>query len=122
MAEQMSDRPPMARSGILNLPIRDKSVLYASYMPFVRDGGLFVATAKNYRLGDEVFILLQLMDDPDKMPVTGRIIWVTPKGAQGNRAQGVGIQFINGTGEIAKKRIEEQLAGSLKSDRITHTL
>ncbi|MCP5160411.1 MAG: PilZ domain-containing protein [Hahellaceae bacterium] len=110
-----------ARSGILTLTIKDKAVLYAAYMPFIRNGGLFIPTAKNYQLGDEVFLLLNLMDEVEKIPVAGKVIWVTPKGAQGNRAQGVGVQFAEGD-ETAKTKIETYLAGALNSDRTTHTM
>ena len=50
------------KKGILSLTIKDRAVLYAAYMPFVRHGGLFVPTNKKYELGEEVFILLALMD------------------------------------------------------------
>jgi type IV pilus assembly protein PilZ len=59
----------MPRQGILSLAIKDKGALYNAYMPFVRGGGLFVPTAKKYNLGDEVFILLTLMDDKDRLPI-----------------------------------------------------
>jgi type IV pilus assembly protein PilZ len=112
---------PGPRNGILSLTIKDKSVLYAAYMPFVKHGGLFIPTNKNYRLGDEVFMLLNLMDEPEKIPVAGKVIWVTPKGAQGNRAAGIGVQF-DGEDETARTKIESYLAGSLSSDRPTHTM
>lgn len=110
-----------ARSGILTLTIKDKAVLYAAYMPFIRHGGLFIPTAKNYHLGDEVFLLLNLMDESEKIPVAGKVIWITPKGAQGNRASGIGVQF-NADDESAKNKIETYLAGSLNSDRPTHSM
>ena len=44
------------KNGILSLAIKDKAVLYAAYMPFVRNGGLFIPTKKEYELGDEVFV------------------------------------------------------------------
>ncbi|ABD80913.1 PilZ domain-containing protein [Saccharophagus degradans] len=110
-----------ARNGILSLTIRDKAVLYAAYMPFVEHGGLFIPTNKSYVLGDEVFMLLSLMDEPEKIPVAGRVIWITPKGAQGNRAAGIGVQF-SGEDDIAANKIENYLAGSLESDRPTHTM
>ena len=110
-----------ARSGILTLTIKDKAVLYAAYMPFVKNGGLFIPTAKVYQLGDEVFLLLNLMDEPEKIPVAGKVVWVTPKGAQGNRAAGIGVQF-NGEDETARNKIETYLAGALNSDRPTHTM
>lgn len=110
-----------ARSGILSLTIKDKAVLYAAYMPYVRNGGLFIPTNKQYRLGEEVFLLLNLMEEPEKIPVAGKIIWITPRGAQGNRAAGIGVQF-NEQDETARSKIENYLAGSLESDRPTHTM
>jgi len=112
---------PGPRNGILSLTIKDKSVLYAAYMPFIKNGGLFIPTNKNYRLGDEVFMLLSLMDESEKIPVAGKVIWMTPKGAQGNRAAGVGVQFNEGD-NAARSQIETHLAGTLKSDRPTHTM
>jgi type IV pilus assembly protein PilZ len=109
------------RNGILSLTIKDKSVLYAAYMPFIKSGGLFIPTSKNYRLGDEVFLLLNLMDEPDKIPVAAKVIWVTPKGAQGNRAAGIGVQFSD-SDTSARDKIETYLAGALRSDRPTHTM
>jgi len=81
------------RQGILSLTIRDKSALYASYMPFIKNGGLFIPTAKPYKIGDEVFMLLTLMDSKEKIPVAGHVVWVTPPGAQSNRTAGIGVQF-----------------------------
>ena len=110
-----------ARSGILSISIDDKSELYKAYMPFVSNGGLFVSTQKSYKLGDEIFILLALMDEPEKIPVTGKVIWVTPKGAQGNRTAGIGVQFVD-QDAIPANKIETYLAGLLESDRPTHTM
>jgi type IV pilus assembly protein PilZ len=116
-----ANAPQGARNGILSLTIKDKAVLYAAYMPFLEHGGLFIPTNKPYRIGDEVFMLLNLMDEPEKIPVAGRVVWVTPKRAQGNRAAGIGVQF-NGQDDTANKKIEAYLAGSLESDRPTHTM
>jgi type IV pilus assembly protein PilZ len=71
--------------GILSLTIKDKAVLYSAYMPFIKNGGLFVPTNKGYEIGDEVFMLLTLMEETEKIPIAGRVVWVTPRGAQGNR-------------------------------------
>lgn len=110
------------KPGILSLTIRDKSALYASYMPFVRNGGLFIPTTKNYKLGDEVFMLLTLMEDKEKLPIAGKIIWVTPKGAQGNRTAGIGVQFSDLDKGQTRNKIENVLAAALKSERQTHTM
>ena len=97
--------PQGTRNGILSLTIKDKAVLYAAYMPFLQNGGLFIPTNKPYRIGDEVFMLLNLMDEPEKIPVAGKVVWVTPKRAQGNRASGIGVQF-NGQDDTASRKIE----------------
>ena len=110
-----------AKSGILSLTIKDKAVLYAAYMPFVVNGGLFIPTSKQYHLGDEVFLLLTLMEEPEKIPVAGKVVWITPRGAGGTRAAGIGVQF-NEDSDSARKKIETYLAGALQSDRPTHTM
>ncbi len=111
------------KAGILSLTIKDKGALYNAYMPFVRGGGLFVPTPKRYDLGDEVFILLTLMEEKDKLPVAAKVVWITPGGAQGNRIAGIGVQFNEtADGEAAKTRIEALLAGTLGAERLTHTM
>lgn len=115
----VSQRP---RQGILSLTIKDRNALYAAYMQFVKNGGLFVPTSKQYSIGDEVFMLLSLMDETERIPVAGKIIWVTPVGAEGNRAAGIGVQFSDQDGGMARNKIEGYLAGSLKSEKPTHTM
>lgn len=96
-------------------------MLYAAYMPFVKNGGLFVPTNKEYEIGNEVFMLLNLMDEAERIPVAGTVVWITPGRAQGNRAPGIGIQFKDAAGTVRKK-IETLLAGQLGSDKLTHTM
>ena len=110
------------RGGILSLAIKDKAVLYSAYMPFLRHGGLFVPTNKHYKLGDEVFLLLDLMDEPEKLPIAGRIAWITPAGAQGNKTAGIGVEFSDQEGSSPQQKIEGYLAGTLTADRATHTM
>ncbi len=107
---------------IMSLSIKDKSALYAAYMPFVTNGGLFVPTDGEYKLGDEVFLLLTLMSETDKIPVVGKVCWITPTGSQGNRTTGIGIQFNAEEGIDVRNKIENHLAGALESDRVTHTM
>ena len=111
------------RQGILSLAVKDKAALYNAYMPFVKGGGIFVPTPKRYFLGDEVFLLLTLPESSDRLPVAGKVVWVTPVGAQGNRTAGIGVQFAeSGEGEAIKNRIETMLAGSLGGEKPTHTM
>ena len=109
------------KQGILSLTIKDRTVLYAAYMPFLRNGGLFIPTNKRFTLGEEVFVLLALMDEAEKIPITGTVVWGTPKGAQGNRQAGIGVQFSEADFAAATK-IEEHLGTGLVSDRPAHTM
>ncbi len=111
------------RPGVLSLALKDKAQLYGSYMSYIQRGGLFIPTKKSYELGDEVFLLLTLPGETAKMPVAGKIIWITPAGAQGGKVAGIGIQLADedGSREVRNK-IEALIAGALKSNRPTHTM
>ena len=112
----------MAKKGILSLNIQGAAQLHQHYMPFIDNGGLFVKTNKNYQMGDEVFLILTL-DDDERMPVTGKVVWMTPKGAQGSRVQGIGVQFNdNSDMDNIKTKIHSILAPYNGQDIATLTL
>jgi type IV pilus assembly protein PilZ len=113
--------PKAPKQGVMTLAIRDKNTLYSSYMPFVKGGGLFIPTTRAFELGDEVFLLLTLMEATERFPVTGKVVWINAK-ATGNRPVGIGIQFGGAEGATVHKKIETYLAGALKSERPTFTL
>lgn len=120
-----TDSKPAAgpRRNIMTVAINDKAALQQSYMPFVKNGGLFIPTKKTYSLGNEVFVLLTLLEEQEKVPFAGRVVWITPKGAQGNRPAGIGVQFHDDQSGIAvRNKIETYLGGALKSDRPTYTM
>ena len=120
--EQSSVANSAPKPGVLSLAIKEKAALYASYMPFVKGGGLFIPTNKSFKIGDEVFMLLSLLDDPTKLKVVGHVIWITPV-TQGNRPQGIGVQLSEKDGGLeAKNKIEALLGGALKSGKPTHTM
>ena len=115
--------PSTARQGVLSLAIKEKSQLYGAYMPFLKGGGIFVPTPKRYSLGDEVFVMLTLLDDKERLPVAGQVVWLTPPGAQGNRVAGIGVQFsASPEGEAVRGKIETHLAGMLNGERPTFTM
>ncbi|HMX16406.1 MAG TPA: PilZ domain-containing protein [Rhodocyclaceae bacterium] len=115
--------PPGARPAVLSLNINSKSALYAAYMPFIKHGGLFIPTTRPYAIGDEIFMLLTLMDEPARLPIAGNVVWITPAGAQGNKSQGIGVQFsADESGQAARNKIETILGGHLNSSRPTHTI
>ena len=109
--------PSLSRPGVLSLNIREKAALYAAYMPFLKSGGIFIPTNRQYILGEEVFMLLSLMDDPQRIAVQGKVVWITPEGVQGNRTQGIGARAEK---ELADG--EKVLGEAVASNRPTHTM
>ena len=77
----------VGRPSVLSLPIKEKAALYAAYMPFLAHGGIFVPTNKPYKIGDEIYLILTLMDDATKYPIAGKVAWITPVGAATRPAQ-----------------------------------
>ena len=112
-----------ARQGIISLKIKDAPALFNAYMPFLKNGGLFAPTVQGYALGDEVVLLVNLLDENERLSVAGKVAWITPVGAQGNRTAGIGVHFNESPdGEAARHRIETLLAGLLQSERATQTM
>jgi type IV pilus assembly protein PilZ len=123
----MSTVPPpsanAARPSVIQLSIKEKAALYAAYIPLFADGGIFIPSLRDYRLGDDVYVLLTLPDDPQRYPVAGKVAWITPAKVSGSRTRGVGIRFpADEKSRLLKIKIEEILGASLGSERPTQTL
>lgn len=119
MAPQSAEPRPL----VFVMAVRNKASLYAAYIPWLKQGGMFVPTDRAAHIGDEVLVVLELLDDPLRIPISGHVAWLTPANAHGNRTQGIGVRF-NDLKPLAdlKKRIENVLGGALQSSRPTHTI
>ena len=112
-----------ARPSVIQLVFREKSALYAAYIPMLTDGGLFVPTQRAYRLGEDIYLLLSLPDDPQRYPVAGKVAWITPANASGGRTQGVGVRFPgDDKTRLIKLKIEELLGTQISSSKPTQTV
>lgn len=114
----MSEQPA-AKPNTLSLSIKDTEVLYTAYMSFVNSGGIFIPTSRDYTLGDEVHLLISLMDEKEKFEVNGKVVWITPKGS--TKAAGIGVQFQGENAKVVQTKMENYLAAKLNSDKPTHT-
>ena len=115
--------PSTSRPSVIQLVFREKGALYAAYIPVLTDGGLFVPTTREYRLGEDIYLLLSLPEDPQRFPVAGKVAWITPANASGGRTQGVGVRFPNDDkSRQLKIKIEEVLGTSISSAKPTQTL
>ncbi|HEU5296865.1 MAG TPA: PilZ domain-containing protein [Burkholderiaceae bacterium] len=112
-----------SRPSVIQLVFRERGALYAAYVPILLDGGLFVPTTREYRLGEDIYLLLSLPDDPQRYPVAGKVAWITPANASGGRTQGVGVRFPNDEKtRLLKLKIEESLGTQLQSAKPTQTI
>lgn len=113
--------PP--RPSVIQLAIKEKAALHAAYIPLFAEGGVFIPTTREYRLGDDVYVLMSLPDDSQRYPVAGKVAWVTPAKAAGTRTQGVGVRFPSDEkSRLLKNKIEEILGSHMSSDRSTQTI
>ena len=116
-------QPSTHRPSVIQLAIKERAALYAAYIPLFIDGGIFIPTNRDYRLGDDVYLLMTLPDEPQRYPVAGKVAWITPARATGNRTQGGGVRFpSDDKSRQLKLKIEEILGSHLASDRPTQTI
>jgi len=126
----MTIKPPASspaaaanRPSVVQLAIKEKAALYAAYIPLFQEGGIFIPSVRDYKLGDDVYVLLTLPEDTQRYPVAGKVAWITPPRAAGNRTQGVGVRFPSDEkSRLLKLKIEEILGAHLASDRPTQTI
>ncbi|KKW67678.1 pilus assembly protein PilZ [Lampropedia cohaerens] len=113
----------VARPSVIQLNIKEKAALYASYIPLFKEGGIFVPTEREYQMGDDIFVMLTLPDDPTKYAIAGKVAWITPAGASAGRVRGVGVRFpADAKSAELRAKIENRLGTALQSGRPTHTI
>lgn len=109
------------RGGIIQVNIIDKDMLYQSYMPYVTGGGLFIPSKQSVKMGEEVFVLATLPEQSQKIPLTGKVIWISHK-QNGIKLQGFGIQLTGEKGIFYKSEAEKILAGLKATGRNSYTM
>ncbi|HCA90201.1 MAG: pilus assembly protein PilZ [Legionellaceae bacterium] len=99
-----------------------ENALYMSYMPFIKQGGLFIRTKLMLPLNTMVILSISLLDNVEIYELEAKVVWITPRGAQGNKPAGLGLQFLGDTAKPLTSKIETHLAGLLKSLQLTDTM
>jgi type IV pilus assembly protein PilZ len=106
---------------MLALKIGNEQALYNHYLPFLKNGGLLVPTKKSYKLGDGVFLQLELFKE--RVAVSGKVAWINPEGAQGSRPQGIGVHFNKNIKNIeTRDKIEKYLLNFHQLEKATYTM
>lgn len=91
----------------LSFIITNPLELNASLIPFLKNGGLFIPTNRNYSLGDHVVIELRLPDKNDPLVISGKVIWINPKNALHHAMPGIGLEFTGTDANTTKLMLEK---------------
>ncbi len=116
---------------ILPIRIDDLSVLQSAYMPFLKNGGLFISSGntfqsdsnllEKFQLNSRAFLILQLLNETEKLVITSKVAWITPVRTRIGQCSGLGFQFENAN-SVIKARIESLLVGRIESPNPAQTL
>jgi len=82
-------------SNLFFLSISSTEILQSIYLRYIRNGGIFIPSVGNYGLGDQVFVLLSLVEENKKIPLCAAVVWITPLQSQENKRPGIGVRFID---------------------------
>lgn len=105
---------------VLHWQAIDRETLHKIYMPFVEGGGFFLATDKDYRLGDRVHFVVSLLDEPESSVLAATVIWsASHHGLQYQR--GIGVQLADQTSALSRK-VEAYLAANISPNIPSFTL
>ncbi len=111
-----------ARGGINTINYDTVDKLYASYLPFIQNGAIFIPSNQQQQLGSQVFVAITLPGSSERMPLNGKVVWINHR-AQGHRPAGFALQFgKDEAGLRIKNEVERLLAGQSNSDKPTFTL
>lgn len=107
----------------IKITIRDRTVLYNSWMSFTKTGGLFIPSDETFEMGDEVMLILSVMENDRSFILMCKVVWIASNSGNANHPKGVGVLFpSDDNGKAAKNACETNLAGLLDNPRPTYTM
>ncbi|CAM3970669.1 PilZ domain-containing protein [Pseudoalteromonas byunsanensis] len=105
----------------LLIDLQDLDELYRCYMATLKQGGLFVKSNARFELGQSVVLRVTLPDELEEHQITGKVVWITPQGAQNSNPPGAGVSFVDDPDQV-NDRIIKHLGTALNSDKPTYTM
>lgn len=105
----------------LAIGFTDNKELFRCYMPFFKNGGLFIRSARHYRMGQSLALSVTLPDALEPIIVSGKVAWISPLGAQSANPAGIGVAFIDDKHNLSHK-ISKILGPLLHSNEPTYTM
>ena len=80
-------------SGIYYLHFQDPETIVSAYMPYLRNGGIFIPGKMDFQLGSQIFLMLRFMDEPGQIALTATVVWINAAQGKQEREQGIGVRF-----------------------------
>jgi uncharacterized protein (TIGR02266 family) len=78
----------------VQVDLRSESTFFTGFSENISEGGLFVATEIEHKLGDRLEIHLSLMGG-EAVVLQGVVRWCRPKAGKGGLPAGIGLQFLD---------------------------
>lgn len=93
--------------------IQSQLDLNHSYMPFIKDGGLFIQTTDPFLMGEQISVNLRLPGQHEVMKIEGKVVWITPANALYNVYTGIGIQLTGDNAKFVHEKIITNLDNTI---------
>ncbi|RJS95098.1 hypothetical protein [Salinisphaera sp. Q1T1-3] len=91
----------------VQIEIEEIASLEAAFMPFIRNGGLFIDQSQlgdaHYEFGAALPLVLHVRATGERIAMTTRVVWLAP--TRGQRRTGIGIQFSETEGPDIRRRV-----------------
>ncbi|MFM1895103.1 MAG: hypothetical protein RLZZ385_177 [Pseudomonadota bacterium] len=91
--------------------IKDVAALRSAYLPFLINGGLLIPFENFSALGQQVFLVLYLLDEETPHAVSGRIAWSATARSGLSWGKGIGVQF-----DAGNEKLQLRLRSYLNTD------
>jgi len=110
----------MTTNRMLHYEIKDPLELNLSYMPFIKNGGLFIPTQEIFALRELVTVELKLPGKKEALRVEGKVVWLIPNNALHHVLTGIGIEFVGDDVATVNRQIEAHLDTSIEVGGYAH--
>lgn len=77
----------------LSVNLRTSESVGQCYMRRVKGGGMVIDNDSEFDIGDEVLVMLSMVNCDARLPVSCKVVWISKNGD--NNSQKVGLQFVN---------------------------
>ncbi len=112
----------MLTEEVIEVTIKNSTELFQTYMPFIINGGVFIVTNKNFKMGQILSLKIKIVDEINFTTILSKIIWITPPKTENHKLTGIGVQFMKEDNGATKSKIESILGSNTFINKPTYTM